>query len=159
MTITLSSVVRNLPCWRPPQLPHILSQEPPPSVAEEGDLQAKARAKVEVRGWRTWTQRQDRVHGLQQIRIQELQARMQALDDSKKDVVQMVLTGEPAVLFDVFDLLEDPDRLRVPAGGNLHWCSCRNCREMNTDLETLLSANPRELCQQHGSHRFTFLMR
>ena len=63
---------------------------------------------------------QQRVQDLHERRNTEMQAKIQALDHNQRDeLLQMVLTRLPGLMFDILDLLGEPDRQRVPGGGDL----------------------------------------
>ncbi|KAL7399879.1 hypothetical protein ABVT39_003204 [Epinephelus coioides] len=102
---------------------------------------------------------QQRVQDLHERRNAEMQARIQALDQNQRDeLLQMILTRLPGLMFDILDLLEDPDRQRVPGGWDLHWCSCTNCKEMNTDLERLCCGQTPENCVSNMAHMELYIL-
>lgn len=61
-------------------------------------------------------------------------------------MLEKILNRTPGILFDVMSLMEVPPHPDpVPDPAALHWCTCQNCREMDTDIE-------RVCCRQSLQH-------
>lgn len=102
---------------------------------------------------------QQRIQSLQDQRDVDMQARIQALDPQQRDaLLQRVMTRLPGLMFDVLALLEESEQPRVPDGGVLQWCTCSNCREMNTDLERLCYRQTPETCISNTAHMRLYIL-